>query len=162
MKKIAVLDADRVLRGVETIEDDALTPAQVVVADDCALEPGAWQWNGAAFVPYTPPPAVVHVARIDLMGVYQGVETIAADALTPAHVVVPADCDLAPGRYRWDGASFVPITQPKLGPTLAAGVTAEIALAGVIVALQAVPGVVLPPAVTLWLAAFQQTLDAQG
>ena len=48
-----------------------------------------------------------HRAILDPDGVYQGHEP--ADALGPDDVEVPEDCDLAIGRYRWDGKRFVPI-----------------------------------------------------
>lgn len=50
-------------------------------------------------------PATVTVARLDANGVYWGVDTIERAALTAEHVEVPADCDLAPGAYRWNAAA---------------------------------------------------------
>ena len=40
-------------------------------------------------------------ARLDAAGVYWGVQTLHLTA-ADGHVAVPADCDLMPGRYRWN------------------------------------------------------------
>ena len=45
-----------------------------------------------------------HRAKLDHDRVYWGVEEV--EALAPDDVEVPADCDLKPGMYRWDGATF--------------------------------------------------------
>ena len=58
-----------------------------------------------------PAPAGVTVAHVDDAGVYWGViEKHAAD-VTETDVRVPADCDLAPGKYRLDDSRtrFVPL-----------------------------------------------------
>ena len=62
--------------------------------------------------------ATVTVAIIDADGVYRGIDTIAADALTDKQVPVPADCDLAPGKYRWSAEHqrFDPLTELQQAP----------------------------------------------
>jgi hypothetical protein len=57
----------------------------------------------------------VTVAKLDAAGVYWGIAAIPEAQLTPAHVQVPADCDLQPGRYRWvaDKALFEPLLVPQ-------------------------------------------------
>ena len=40
-------------------------------------------------------------AKLDAAGVYWGVQTLPLP-VTDEHVAVPADCDLAPGRYCWN------------------------------------------------------------
>lgn len=58
-----------------------------------------------------------HFAKLDEAGVYWGVQTLPLPAPKDA-VEVPADCDLAPGRYRWDKVEqrfnvlVVPLTEP--------------------------------------------------
>ena len=58
------------------------------------------------------------VAIIDADGVYRGIDTIAADALNDKHVQVPADCDLAPGKYRWSAEHqrIEPLTELQQAP----------------------------------------------
>ena len=51
--------------------------------------------------PPTDAPPAVAVARFDAGGVYQGIETIDAAAVTPAHVLLPDGCDLPPNKYFW-------------------------------------------------------------
>lgn len=69
-------------------------------------------------LPDSNPPPTVTVAIIDAEGVYRGIETIAADALTDRHAQVPADCDLAPGKYRWSAEHqrFDPLTDLQQAP----------------------------------------------
>ena len=56
-------------------------------------------------------------ARLDAAGVYWGVQTLPLPA-ADEHVAVPFDCDLAPGRYRWNAidkrfdALAVALTEP--------------------------------------------------
>lgn len=49
----------------------------------------------------SPPTTTIAVAKLDANGVYWGMQTITPDDLNEQHVQVPADCDLAPGKYRW-------------------------------------------------------------
>lgn len=58
------------------------------------------------------PPATTAVAILSSDGTYMGVgEIVDLDQLAPGQVPVPADCDLLPGRYRWDSdkQTFMPI-----------------------------------------------------
>lgn len=52
----------------------------------------------------------VRAARLDENDVYVGMEEVAE--LTDRHLPHVTECDLPPGRYRWDGAAFVPL--PKV------------------------------------------------
>ena len=55
----------------------------------------------------------MHIAKLDEKNIYQGIEEIEDDALQPHHIEVPHDCDLAAGRYMWDGHTFNLITDPQ-------------------------------------------------
>jgi hypothetical protein len=48
-------------------------------------------------------------ARLDGDGIYQGVEAVSE--LSTGDVEVPGDCDLAAGRYWWDGEKFEPLAK---------------------------------------------------
>ena len=52
-------------------------------SDDFALEPGRWQWNGAQWVGFTPPPTQ---ASLDLADAKAKIDTLLADALIPQKV----------------------------------------------------------------------------
>jgi len=54
--------------------------------------------------PINTAPSPVMVAILDANSVYQGMETIAAAAVTAAHVPLPDGCDLPPNRFFWDAA----------------------------------------------------------
>lgn len=56
------------------------------------------------------------VARLDVNGVFLGVDEIDAADLTDQHIPVPTDCDLEPGRYQWDAehAMFLPIAGKEI------------------------------------------------
>ncbi len=47
-------------------------------------------------------PPTVPVAKLDVNGIYWGVQTIDRVDLTAEHVEVPENCDLTPGAYRWN------------------------------------------------------------
>ncbi|HYH68336.1 MAG TPA: hypothetical protein VD866_26825 [Urbifossiella sp.] len=54
-------------------------------------------------------PTTVRAAKLDEAGVYVGMETLDPGELTDRHLPQVTDCDLPPGRYRWDGTTFVPL-----------------------------------------------------
>ena len=57
----------------------------------------------------------IRAARLDERGVYQGIDELdSTDELTDRHVPEITQCDLAPGKYRWDGKTFVPIFAQQL------------------------------------------------
>ncbi|HXC41237.1 MAG TPA: hypothetical protein VN667_20055 [Burkholderiales bacterium] len=102
-------------------------------------------------------------ARLDGDGVYLGLDVIDPAELQEGDVEVPADCDLAAGKYRWDGKTFLPIMSQFAGasPPAAAPVSAEVALAGLIAALKQAK-TPLPAATERWYAAFKNTIDGAG
>jgi hypothetical protein len=52
----------------------------------------------------------IRAARVDAEGVFVAVDELAdAAALTARHLIEVPECDLPPGKYRWDGARFVPL-----------------------------------------------------
>jgi hypothetical protein len=58
------------------------------------------------------PPAMTAVALLAADGTYLGIGPVMAVAEVGAdQVAIPVDCDLAPGRYRWDAGknTFVPL-----------------------------------------------------
>ena len=50
------------------------------------------------------------IAKLDENNIYHGIEEIEDDALQPHHVELPDGCDLPPGKYKWEGRTFIPIT----------------------------------------------------
>lgn len=52
------------------------------------------------------------IAKLDQSGVYQGIEEVAEKNLQPHHVELPDGCDLPHGKYKWNGDTFVLITDP--------------------------------------------------
>ena len=64
------------------------------------------------------PPATI--AQLDAKRVYWGIKTIPADQLTTDDVEVPADCDLAPGRYKHslERKRFEPMLEPAEKPNV--------------------------------------------
>lgn len=51
---------------------------------------------------------MTYVATLNENGVLTGYETIPGEP-TIHQIPVPEDCDLTPGKYRWDGQTFVPV-----------------------------------------------------
>ena len=104
---------------------------------------------------------MVTVAVLDATGVYQGLTTISAAQQTDAHVILPADCDLRPGHYRWDPerSTFVPLqlSQVSVG---AAGVSLEAVVAEL--AQQAIAAGSSSPLLVGYVAAFKKSVDAIG
>ena len=108
-----------------------------------------------------PKPPKIYRALLDQNGVYQGLELVRGQARA-TDVIVPGDCDLEPGRYRWDGSTFLPL--PKF--IEAAELVEEPAtLAAIAAGFNAVeekfPGT-LPAITRRWLDWFKTTVDAKG
>jgi len=63
MARNAFIDAQGVLKahGFVTFNGGDQTP--LAVPDDFALEPNRWRWDGAAFVPFVPPPTQAELDR---------------------------------------------------------------------------------------------------
>lgn len=155
MKHVAILEGDeRIYLGVETIEDEALTKDHVEVPEKVDLSPGNYRWDGTAFVR-----RMAHVAILDGdERTYRGVEAIDYEALTKEHVEVPADCDLVPGNYRWDGATFVPLAEVSRTPR-SGSVPLEVAFHGLVGQLAAA-GIDVGPGARAWAKQFEKTVDA--
>jgi hypothetical protein len=93
-------------------------------------------------------------ALIDANGVLIGYERTFEDGIE-----VPDECDLAPGRYKWNGTSFVPILEAFTKTEVDAPDT----VTAIAVALKAMRDGKPMPGITLkWLEEFDKTIDAQG
>lgn len=95
-----------------------------------------------------------HVAVLDEDGFFRGVTEVPAKA---DGIEVPADCDLEPGRYRWDGASFVPV-RPLRSASIQDSPAADAALRGLIEGCRKA-GVILPPQTLAWARWFDKTME---
>lgn len=62
----------------------------------------------------------MRVARLDSAGVYQGIEVIKkADFDSRIHIdleTIGGNCDLPPGKYRWNGETFAPLPKEARKP----------------------------------------------
>jgi hypothetical protein len=97
----------------ETIEQSAVETPSPLAGDgegEGALNPQSSILN----------PGVCHVANLDVDGVYWGVIEKHCEDLTDADFAVPANCDLAPGKYRLNrdparigGPGFDPLERSK-------------------------------------------------
>lgn len=106
-------------------------------------------------------PEEIHVAIFNDAGRYIGVKKIAAADRTDDHVEVPHDCDLATGRYRWDGKAFQPVAADPQGQTPVIEPNALNAIALGFMAFTA-SGISLPAATTAWLDSYARTVDFQS
>ncbi len=96
----------------------------------------------------------MHRAVIDKSGIYRGHKALARGAKPKAgDVMVPDDCDLGPGKYRWDGRTFQPIVgvAPDLATAICEGFRAVEA-----------QGTALPDATTAWLRWWEKRIAAKG
>lgn len=106
---------------------------------------------------------VVTFALLDDFGVLQGYDHARRSMGAPAgSVEVPDDCDLAPGRYRWDQkiGRFHPLPPANsLTPDIAPD-----ALRAIWAGFKALHenGTPLPVQTLDWLAAYGKTIDAKG
>lgn len=106
-------------------------------------------------------PAVkTRVGVLDSSGVLIGYTRV--DKPAPDHVVVPEDCDLpADGRYKWDGAKFVPLGH-GFGKPLPPPVPLEHALYLTMKALLEDPNVNLPHEVEQYCDWYDRVLRARN
>lgn len=107
-------------------------------------------------------PAPKHtVAVLDDDGVLQGFETV--KVIEKGRVVVPADCDLAPGRYRWDreAGAFVPLGRPGRVLEMAASAMDPVTVLGRALSANR-DGRPLPEDVRRWIEWFDTTIDGKG
>jgi hypothetical protein len=104
-------------------------------------------------------------AQLDGEGVLAGfvqIDDAAPDAAVPPpnRVEVPMACDLAPGRYRWDGRSFVPLVVDDGERLQQLNGVKAIALG--LMAVRDSGLVALPPYTLEWLGWYAQTFDYGG
>lgn len=109
----------------------------------------------------------VCLALLDDRNILRGFETrdVAADYVgEPGAVLVPDECDLAPGKYRWNPGPgrFDPVAQEVAGGGIAA--PDPQALRAIWKGFRSVraAGIVLDPETVAWLEAYGKTLDAKG
>lgn len=94
-------------------------------------------------------------AHVDNHGVLTGFDKTGEGPGIP----VPADCDLEPFKYRWDGEHFVPDMQAFKGKAI----VAPDAMSAIALALIAIrDGKPLPDYTLAWLAAWEKSFDAKG
>ena len=102
------------------------------------------------------------VALLDDSGMLKGFRVVSKPKAvqTAAQVPVPDDCDLVPGRYRWDAdrGAFLPT-----GKATAAAAPTD-ALRAIWLGFRALKeqGIVLPEETLAWMASYAKTFDAQG
>ena len=103
----------------------------------------------------------VGVARLE-NGVYQGFDVFAADAAPLGAVLVPPDCDLAPGRYTWNAIDqrFDPLWLNAGGIEAPVDVQATQVLALVVAHLAQTAGAPFDARVVQWFNAYRSTVDA--
>lgn len=53
------------------------------------------------------------IANLDENGVYHGMIEIEDEDLQAHHIELPEGCDLPHGQYRWNGHTFLPLTDPE-------------------------------------------------
>lgn len=103
-----------------------------------------------------------HRAVLDPDGMYRGHEPLPGKAaLNPDDVEVPPDCDLAPGRYRWDGKTFLPVKSPEPEDVVNEHHTLVAVAAGFAAVEKALPGT-LPEITLRWIDWYEKTVDAKG
>lgn len=104
----------------------------------------------------------IHCALLNEADVYLGMADVAPDQVTDRYLTEITECDLEPGRYRWDRATgaFVPL--PK--PTPDKAVQVPDTLRAIALGFCAVrdSGVTLPEETLNWLAWYSTTVDSQG
>ena len=106
---------------------------------------------------------VQHRAVLDDDGVYCGHEPVPKRYKPkPSDVMVPDDCDLEPGGYRWDGNGkcFVPIKSPEPEDLVREPNTLRAIALGFQSLDQA--GVTLHSDTVAWVRWFKKTMDAKG
>jgi hypothetical protein len=98
------------------------------------------------------------IALLDQAGVLTGYEEVEAGEVPGrvGRIPVPDGCDLVPGKYRWDGKSFIPINQNKQDAA-AADPDAMRAIAHALMAIR--DGEPLPPDTLQWLHFYQTSFD---
>lgn len=127
------------------------------MTDRTINEPGGELREASAKEPAADPR--LYVAHLDDAGVYLGVIEKHVEDRVERDVPVPADCDLTPGRYRWNGKAFVPLSERE-ARVAGAGPSLEQALHDYLRARETA-GDPLPPRTAQWLAQFGKTIDAR-
>lgn len=108
------------------------------------------------------PVIMVALAILAADGTYLGIgDTLPADQVGPGQVAIPVDCDLAPGRYRWDAIkqTFLQIAQANpLSDQPAPDALVAIAL-GFVATRKG--GATLPEPTLRWMDAFFTSIDVR-
>lgn len=101
-----------------------------------------------------------HRAILDGNGVYQGHEPLPnrRKKLRDDEVGVPADCDLEPGRYCWNGETMVPMVQQDDPEEVINQTHTLLAVACLAKAVRD-HGIPLPAITERWLAWYDKTVD---
>lgn len=97
-------------------------------------------------------PVVPYKAIIDRFGILMRYERTNDEGIP-----VPEDCDLVPGKYRWDGERFIPIMQAFGKQTIDNPSTVAAIAEGFIAIRDRKP---LPISTLEWLAAYERSFDA--
>jgi hypothetical protein len=130
-------------------------PPEPPVADPAPVEPALEEPPVADEPPVVEPPPPPFKAIIDAKGVLVRFERTEADG-----VMVPEDCDLAPGKYRWVGKHWVPILSEFKTQEIVGQPDAMLAIYLGFKAIR--DGKNLPPLTLAWIEAYGKTIDAQG
>ena len=128
-------------------EPIAEAPAVPVEGQEAAPEPEA--------PAEPPPPQPPYKAILDRFGIIQRYERTDGEG-----IVVPEDCDLPPGKYRWDKekGQFVPIMQAFGKPN---AVDHPSAIAAIAEGFKAIRDGKPLPIITLdWIVAYERSMDA--
>jgi hypothetical protein len=112
-------------------------------------------------------PELVYAARLDADGIYQGMDHLPKDQLTPLHLPQIQDCDLPAGHARWVpdkaapyGGSFHYLRRTVTKEALTDANTVR-AIACGFLALQA-QGFKLPSETLAWLEKYTASFDFKG
>lgn len=108
------------------------------------------------------PVAMVTVAVLDASGVYRGLKSISDVDMTDAHIVLPADCDLKAGYYRWDAArkTFDPLPASQVSVDGGPAPSVEAVVAEL--AKEALASGSKSQVLAEFLAAYSKSVDAIG
>ncbi len=104
---------------------------------------------------------MIHVAILNEDGVLTGFEDVEKANSDSGRVCVPSECDLQPGRYRWDGETFVPVSPGAANATTDDQYMA-IAVALCFRALEEQKNLVLPGDTLRWLQWYENSIDNAG
>lgn len=100
----------------------------------------------------------IRAARLDAQKVFMAIEELADESqLTADHLPAIKDCDLPPGKYRWDGTRFVPLPTEQQRPRTDVPSLEEAFYALVRGIVQS--GQQIPPRTAQWATWYRSTVD---